>query len=109
MLWSLPGSVTAMHSVGLSLKTTLKLQVVQHAESWADSRFHHVTPLAQELHWLLIFHVRFKVPILTLKVLFSLGPKYLAHHLTLNISVWPLRPDREGFFGFLSQLRFSCW
>ncbi|XP_070800926.1 uncharacterized protein, partial [Pituophis catenifer annectens] len=87
--------------MGLPLRSTRRLQLVQNAAArvimgatWRS----HITPLLSELHWLpVVFWVRFKVLVLTFKVLHCLGPGYLRDRLLLPItSHRPMRSHREG-------------
>ncbi|KAM3845550.1 uncharacterized protein M6D78_003221 [Vipera latastei] len=58
-------------------RTQHRLQLVQNAAArvvLGVSRYSHVTPLLRELHWLpVVFRVRFKVLVMTYKVLHGMG------------------------------------
>uniref|UniRef100_A0A8C6XI90 Reverse transcriptase domain-containing protein n=1 Tax=Naja naja TaxID=35670 RepID=A0A8C6XI90_NAJNA len=90
--------------LGLPLHTIRRLQLVQNAAArvvMAVSRFSHVTPLLRCLHWLLVvLRVRFKVLVLTYKVLHDMGPQYLRERLlpTSNANR-PVQAHRQGLLG----------
>uniref|UniRef100_A0A8C6VP90 Reverse transcriptase domain-containing protein n=1 Tax=Naja naja TaxID=35670 RepID=A0A8C6VP90_NAJNA len=71
--------------LGLPLHTIRRLQLVQNAAArvvMGVSRFSHVTPLLRGLHWLPVaLRMRFKVLVLTFKVLRDMGPGYLRERL----------------------------
>ena len=75
--------------VGLPLKMTQKLQLVQNAAArllTGTSYKDHITPVLKELHQLPIhFQSEFKILTMTFKALNSLGPQYLRERLFLNI------------------------
>uniref|UniRef100_M3XL87 Uncharacterized protein n=1 Tax=Latimeria chalumnae TaxID=7897 RepID=M3XL87_LATCH len=66
---------------GLPSKAIHCLQLVQKSTARVVnnvSRFDHITPTLQELHWLLIrWRITFKVLVLVYKALKGLGPAYL--------------------------------
>lgn len=67
--------------MGLPLKMTKKLQLDQNATAPVllnKSRFHHATPLLQELHWLpAVFWVQVKLLVITYNAPYGLGASYL--------------------------------
>lgn len=76
--------------MGLPLKTSRKLQLIQNAAVHVlvrANKGNHIIPVLQDLQWLPIsFHGQFKVLVLTCKALDRLGPGYLRdslhhHHL----------------------------
>ena len=75
--------------VGLPLKTTWKVQLVQNAAArlLAGSSYRdHITPVLKELHWLPIrFRLEFKVLVMTFKALNGLGPRYFRERLSLYV------------------------
>ena len=85
--------------MGLPLKLTQKLQVVQNAAVRLLSgarKYHHISPILAALHWLPIrFHIDFKVLMLTYKSLNCLGPQYLAEHLFPPSSTHVTRASQE--------------
>ena len=58
-----------------------RLERVQHATArliTKSNKYHHVTPLLHELHWLPIeYHIKFKILLLAYKSLNGKGPVYL--------------------------------
>ncbi|XP_058023146.1 uncharacterized protein LOC131190137 [Ahaetulla prasina] len=87
--------------MGLPLKSTRRLQLVQNAAARVIEgavRSSHVTPILRRLHWLpVVFRVRFKVLVTTFKALHGLGPGYLRDRLLpSSISQRPVRSHREG-------------
>ena len=87
--------------MGLPLKSTRRLQLVQNAAArvvMGTTRCARVTPLLRELHWLpVVFRVRFKVLVTTFKALHGIGPGYLRDRLLPPIaSHRPVRSHREG-------------
>ena len=71
--------------VGLPLKVTRKLQLIQNAAArlvTGSGRRDHITLVLKDLHWLPVrFRAQFKVLVLTFKALNSLGPAYLKERL----------------------------
>ena len=71
--------------VGLPLRLTRKLQMVQNAAARLLSgvrKHQHISPTLAALHWLPVrSRVDFKVLMITYKALNSLGPQYLADRL----------------------------
>lgn len=58
-------------------------------------RFHHVTPLLRELHWLPdVFQVQFKVLVITYKTLYNFLAQLIHTNLCMNIML-----QREGLLG----------
>uniref|UniRef100_A0A670II88 Reverse transcriptase domain-containing protein n=1 Tax=Podarcis muralis TaxID=64176 RepID=A0A670II88_PODMU len=86
--------------VGLPLKVTRKLQLIQNAAArlvTGSGRRDHITPVLRDLHWLPVrFRARFKVLVLTFKALNGLGPVYLKERLHLHHSARTLRSSAEG-------------
>ncbi|XP_060135246.1 uncharacterized protein LOC132592706 [Zootoca vivipara] len=86
--------------VGLPLKVTRKLQLIQNAPArlvTGSSRRDHITPVLKDLHWLPVrFRAQFKVLVLTFKAINSLGPVYLKEHLHPHHSARTLRSSAEG-------------
>lgn len=92
-------------AVGLLLKRTPKSQLVQNAAAacllLAKTRFHHATPLPQELDPLsLVFQIQFKVLVITYKALYSPGPGYLKDCV---------RPPSPPTTIFCKSLTISGW
>ncbi|XP_058052944.1 uncharacterized protein LOC131205078 isoform X2 [Ahaetulla prasina] len=90
--------------MGLPLKSTRRLQLVQNAAARGiegASRSFHITPLLRKLHWLpVVFCVQFKVLVITFKALHGIGPGYLRDRLLPPIaSHRPVRSHREGLLG----------
>ncbi|XP_058024855.1 uncharacterized protein LOC131191095 [Ahaetulla prasina] len=90
--------------MGLPLKSTRKLQLVQNAAARrieGAPRSSHVTPLLRRLHWLpVVFRMCFKVLVITFKALHGIGPGYLWDRLLPSVTshhpVRPVRSHREG-------------
>ncbi|XP_061490034.1 tRNA-splicing endonuclease subunit Sen15 isoform X1 [Rhineura floridana] len=86
--------------VGLPLKTTQKLQLVQNAAAHllTNSRHRdHITPVLFDLHWLpVVFRARFKVLVLTFKTLYGFGPAYLKERLHRHHLCHPTRSATQG-------------
>lgn len=82
--------------MGLPLKATQKLQLIQNAVArmiLSAPRFTHVAPLLCELHWLpASFRVQFKMPAITFKLLHGMAPGYLWDFMC--VSAHPTRSDR---------------
>uniref|UniRef100_A0A8C6XMC9 Reverse transcriptase domain-containing protein n=1 Tax=Naja naja TaxID=35670 RepID=A0A8C6XMC9_NAJNA len=98
--------------LGLPLHTIRRFQLVQNAAArvvMGVSWYTHVMPLLRELHWLPVaLRVRFKVLVLTFKVLHGLGPGYLREHLLLTSNAdRPVRVHRLGLLRVLSTRQ--CW
>ena len=85
--------------MGLPLKLTRKLQVVQNVAARLLSRvkkYHHISPILAALHWLPIrFRIDFKVLMLTYNALKGLGPRYLAECLLPPSSTRVTRASQE--------------
>uniref|UniRef100_A0A670J4S4 Reverse transcriptase domain-containing protein n=1 Tax=Podarcis muralis TaxID=64176 RepID=A0A670J4S4_PODMU len=86
--------------VGLPLKVTRKLQLIQNAAArlvTGGGRRDHITPVFKDLHWLPVrFRAQFKVLVLTFKALNGLGPVYLKERLHPHHSARTLRSSAEG-------------
>uniref|UniRef100_A0A670IW23 Reverse transcriptase domain-containing protein n=1 Tax=Podarcis muralis TaxID=64176 RepID=A0A670IW23_PODMU len=86
--------------VGLPLKVTRKLQLIQNAAArlvTGGGRRDHITPVLKDLHWLPVrFRAQFKVLVLTFKALNGLGPVYLKERLHPHRSARTLRSSAEG-------------
>ncbi|XP_060124758.1 uncharacterized protein LOC132591228 [Zootoca vivipara] len=86
--------------VGLPLKVTRKLQLIQNAAArlvTGSGRRDHITPVLKDLHWLPVrFRAQFKVLVLTFKALNGLGPVYLKERLHPHRSARTLRSSSEG-------------
>ena len=86
--------------VGLSLRLTRKLQMVQNGVSsllTGVKRYQHIFPTLAALHWLPIhFHADFKVLTITYKALKSLGPQYLAERLLPSSSTRDTHSSQAG-------------
>ncbi|XP_058026881.1 uncharacterized protein LOC131192082 isoform X2 [Ahaetulla prasina] len=90
--------------MGLPLRSTRRLQLVQNAAAWGIEgapRSSQVKPLLRRLQWLqVVFRVRFKVLVITFKALHGIGPGYLQDRLlptvTSHCPVHPVRAHREG-------------
>uniref|UniRef100_A0A670I7A7 Reverse transcriptase domain-containing protein n=1 Tax=Podarcis muralis TaxID=64176 RepID=A0A670I7A7_PODMU len=86
--------------VGLPLKVTRKLQLIQNAAArlvTGGGRRDHITPVLKDLHWLPVrFRAQFKVLVLTFKALNGLGPVYLKERLHPHHSARTLRSSAEG-------------
>uniref|UniRef100_A0A8C6Y510 Reverse transcriptase domain-containing protein n=1 Tax=Naja naja TaxID=35670 RepID=A0A8C6Y510_NAJNA len=90
--------------LGLPLHTIRRLQLVQNAATrvvMGASQFSHVTPLLRGLHWLPVaLRMRFKVLVLTFKVLRDMGPGYLRERLLpASNTNRPVRAHRRGLLG----------
>ena len=73
--------------VGLPLENVRKLQKVN--QSTVAGYREHITPLLQQLHWLLThFQAKFKVLVLTYKALNGLDPSYLKDFISLYELPW---------------------
>ena len=86
---------------GLPKRQIAKLQRVQNAADRLISnspRFHHITPILRELHWLPVsFRINFKIILLTFKALHGLSPAYIKHHISISIgSRYNLRSRNNG-------------
>uniref|UniRef100_A0A670HRU4 Reverse transcriptase domain-containing protein n=1 Tax=Podarcis muralis TaxID=64176 RepID=A0A670HRU4_PODMU len=85
--------------VGLPLKVTRKLQLIQNAAArlvTGSSHRDHITPVLKA-HWLPVrFQAEFKVLVLTFKALNGLGLVYLKECLHPHCSTWTLRSSTEG-------------
>uniref|UniRef100_M3XGZ6 Reverse transcriptase domain-containing protein n=1 Tax=Latimeria chalumnae TaxID=7897 RepID=M3XGZ6_LATCH len=83
---------------GLPLKAIRRLQLVQNSAARVVhnvSRFDHITPTLQKLHWLPIrWQITFKV--LVFKALNGLGPAYLRDFLTPYVPARSLRSKSAG-------------
>uniref|UniRef100_A0A8C6YEM4 Reverse transcriptase domain-containing protein n=1 Tax=Naja naja TaxID=35670 RepID=A0A8C6YEM4_NAJNA len=102
--------------LGLPLHTTRRLQLVQNAAVrvvMGASRYSHVIPLLRGLHWLPVaLWVRFKVLVLTFKVLHGMGPGYLRERLLPASSTnLPVRAHRRGLLRVPSatQCHLGTW
>uniref|UniRef100_H2ZV52 Reverse transcriptase domain-containing protein n=1 Tax=Latimeria chalumnae TaxID=7897 RepID=H2ZV52_LATCH len=86
---------------GLPLKAISRLQLVQNAAARVVhnvSRFDHITPTLQKLHWLPIrWRITFKVLVLVFMALNDLGPAYLWDLLTPYVPARPLRSESGNF------------
>uniref|UniRef100_A0A670I451 Reverse transcriptase domain-containing protein n=1 Tax=Podarcis muralis TaxID=64176 RepID=A0A670I451_PODMU len=86
--------------VGLPLKVTRKLQLIQNAAArlvTGGGRRDHITPVLKDLHWLPVcFRAQFKVLVLTFKALNGLSPVYLKERLYPHRSARTLRSSAEG-------------
>ncbi|XP_060135667.1 acyl-CoA synthetase short-chain family member 3, mitochondrial isoform X2 [Zootoca vivipara] len=89
-----------LQCVGLPLKVTRKLQLIQNAAArlvTGGSRRDHITPVLKDLHWFSVcFRAQFKVLVLTFKALNGLDPVYLKERLHPHRSAWTLRSSTEG-------------
>ena len=65
-----------------------KLQRVQNACArliFNEHKFCHITPLIMELHWLPVrFRIKFKILLITFKILHGLAPSYLSSLISLR-------------------------
>uniref|UniRef100_A0A8C7E7H9 Reverse transcriptase domain-containing protein n=1 Tax=Naja naja TaxID=35670 RepID=A0A8C7E7H9_NAJNA len=98
--------------MGLPLRTTRRLQLVQNAAArvvMGVSRYSIITSLLRKLHWLPVaLWMRFKVLVITYKALHGLGPGYLRERLLpTSASHRPVRSHRQGLLGVLSARQ--CW
>ncbi|XP_077788962.1 uncharacterized protein LOC114600407 [Podarcis muralis] len=86
--------------VGLPLKVTQKLQLIQIAAArlvTGSGRQDHITPVLKDLHWLPVcFRAQFKVLVLTFKALKGLSPVYLKERLHPRRSTRTLRCSAKG-------------
>lgn len=97
--------------MGLPLKTSLKLQMVQNAIkcliNGATRLFpscnSHIERVALAAH---CCPCPFK-GVLTYKALYVLEPRYSVDHISVHISMRPLRFSGEGFFQVFHWVRFS--
>lgn len=75
--------------VGLTLKTTQELQLVQNAAAClltGTSRYQHVTLILQKSHWLLLVcGAQFQVLVITYRAMHCLGPGYVKDCLVTSI------------------------
>lgn len=99
--------------VGQLLKMIPKSQMILNAAAHMllldKPRFHCLTPLLQELDWLLVvFQIQFKVLAITYKALKSLGSGYLKDHHSIQISAWPTQSS-DGNFSWSHWLRRPDW
>uniref|UniRef100_H3B777 Reverse transcriptase domain-containing protein n=1 Tax=Latimeria chalumnae TaxID=7897 RepID=H3B777_LATCH len=85
---------------GLPLKAIRRLQLVQNSAARVVhnvSRFDHITPTLQKLHWLPIrWRITFKVLVLVFKALNGLGPAYLRDFLTPYVPTRSLHSESAG-------------
>ncbi|CAI7934913.1 Hypothetical predicted protein [Podarcis lilfordi] len=86
--------------VGLPVKVTRKLQLIQNAAARLGTGSgcrDHITLVLKDRHWLPVrFRTQFKVLVLTFKALNFLGLVYLKERLHLHRSAWTLRSSSKG-------------
>ena len=72
----------------ICLQNCLKMQSVMNTAARLVARtrtFDHITPVLQDLHWLLIeLRSKFKIRLLVYKCLYGLAPRYLSKRLSLK-------------------------
>ena len=68
--------------------------------SLRTSRFSHITPVLIKLHWLPVkFRIKFKLLLLTFKILHGLGPEYLTELIHVRPQTqYSLRSSSNGVF-----------
>jgi len=77
-----------------------KLQLVQNAAArllTGSSRYNHITPILEELHWLPIhFRIEYKLVLLVFKALHGKAPQYIANLIKPQKNVRSLRSSSKG-------------
>lgn len=83
-----------MPYVGLPLKSTWKIQLIQNVAAWllsGGSRWEHILPILKPVHWLPVsFWVQFKLLAVTLKLMSSSCYHLAVPHL--RFPTWHLSP-----------------